>query len=184
MMIVIFVANRHWVIQKSQKSYSPRNSPNRRPHLPRPESDIRMALLTMVSMPDRASKEYWHQYIRKTADEINGINQRLFDRNKNEPRMMLKLEELNTVRVAFKQTRDTELIPLIYAGKDKEAKRLALGIQAERFDKMDSIAMTLVREAEENGVGSGDLAVNSLFTDRHDEVGKLATSLIQWLRSL
>ncbi|MEK6672152.1 MAG: methyl-accepting chemotaxis protein [Nitrospirota bacterium] len=177
MMIVIFVANRGIaVIQKSQKQLFSEELANTADLtlLKARQSDIRMALLTMVSMPDRASKEYWHQYIRKTADEINGINQRLFDRNKNEPRMMLRLEELNTVRVAFKQTRDTELIPLIYAGKDKEAKRLALGIQAERFDKMDSIAMTLVREAEENGVGSGDLAVNSLFTDRHDEVGKLA----------
>lgn len=230
MMIVIFVANRGIaVIQKSQKQIFTEEFANSADLtlLKARQSDIRMALLTMMSMPDRASKEYWHQYIRKTTDEINAINQRLFDRNKNEPRIMLKLEELNTVRLAFKQTRDTELIPLIYAGKDKEARRLALGIQAERFDKMDSITMTLVREAEEHArqhinesdqrtgrtltlfmiigaiaillsgiiafylnhiiakplkkisdiavrVGSGDLAINSLFTDRHDEVGKLA----------
>lgn len=230
MMIVIFVANRGIaVIQKSQKQIFTEEFANSADLtlLKARQSDIRMALLTMMSMPDRASKEYWHQYIRKTTDEINAINQRLFDRNKNEPRIMLKLEELNTVRLAFKQTRDTELIPLIYAGKDKEARRLALGIQAERFDKMDSITMTLVREAEAHArqhinesdqrtdrtltlfmiigaiaillsgiiafylnhiiakplkkisdiavrVGSGDLAINSLFTDRHDEVGKLA----------
>lgn len=240
MMVVISVAV--WglsVIQKSQKQIFAEEFANTADLtlLKAKQSDIRMALLTMISVPDLASKEHWHQYIKKTADEINAINQKLFVRNKNEPRIMLRLEELNTVRLAFKQTRDAELIPLIYAGKDKEARRLALGIQAERFGKMDSITMTLVSEAEEHArqhinesdrkadrthtlfmiigavaillsgiiafylnhiiakplrkisdiavrVGSGDLAISGLLTDRHDEVGKLAQVFNAMVRKL
>ena len=37
---------------------------------------------------------------------------------------------------AFKNTRDTELIPNILAGKIDEAKALATGVQAERLKKM------------------------------------------------
>jgi len=36
----------------------------------------------------------------------------------------------------FKKTREGEIIPLVYAGKNAEAKAIATGIQAERMGKM------------------------------------------------
>ncbi len=36
----------------------------------------------------------------------------------------------------FKKTREHEIIPLVYAGKNAEAKAIATGIQAERMGKM------------------------------------------------
>jgi hypothetical protein len=36
----------------------------------------------------------------------------------------------------FKATRDNEIIPAVYAGKTDDAKKLAMGIQAERMGKM------------------------------------------------
>jgi hypothetical protein len=36
----------------------------------------------------------------------------------------------------FKQTRDGEIVPLIYAGKNAEAKAIGTGIQAQRMGKM------------------------------------------------
>lgn len=36
----------------------------------------------------------------------------------------------------FKKTRETEIIPFVYAGKQADAKALAGGIQAERMGKM------------------------------------------------
>mgnify|MGYP001765543505 CR=1 FL=1 len=36
----------------------------------------------------------------------------------------------------FKKTRETEIIPLVYAGKNADAKAIATGIQAERMGKM------------------------------------------------
>lgn len=36
----------------------------------------------------------------------------------------------------FKKTRETEIIPAVYAGKNADAKAIATGIQAERMGKM------------------------------------------------
>jgi hypothetical protein len=36
----------------------------------------------------------------------------------------------------FKKTRETEIIPFVYAGKQADAKALAGGVQAERMGKM------------------------------------------------
>jgi hypothetical protein len=37
---------------------------------------------------------------------------------------------------AFKNTRENEIIPLVHAGKNAEAKAIATGVQAERMGKM------------------------------------------------
>jgi len=37
---------------------------------------------------------------------------------------------------AFKKTRDGEIVPLVYAGKNADAKAIATGIQAERMKQM------------------------------------------------
>jgi len=36
----------------------------------------------------------------------------------------------------FKATRDNEIIPAIYKGNAKDAKRIAAGVQADRLSKM------------------------------------------------
>lgn len=114
------------------------------------EVDIRRALLMMMVVSERSDKERWHQAVRSTAEDIARTIQRLLARNNGDQNISRKLEELNKVRLAFKETRDTELIPLIYDNKIEEAKRLALGIQAERFERILSITMELVETAKED----------------------------------
>lgn len=114
------------------------------------EGDVRTALLMMMSAQERSGKELFHQNIKESAEQIAKLQQRLSERNRNEPNILHRIEELNKVRLAFKQTRDTQLIPLIYEGKTEEARKLALGIQAERFEMMRSITMELVKEAEQD----------------------------------
>ena len=46
-----------------------------------------------------------------------------------------QFKELVEAWGAFKKTRETELVPLILAGKDDEALKLAGGIQKERINK-------------------------------------------------
>lgn len=113
------------------------------------ESDVRLALLMMMSASDKAGKDMWNQRIKENAEEISKLMQRLLERNKDEPKILSNLEELNKVRLAFKETLNTQLIPLIYDGKIAEAKSLSLSIQTERFDKMHSITMEMVKEAEQ-----------------------------------
>lgn len=47
-----------------------------------------------------------------------------------------KAAAFNPTWEAFKNTRETEIIPLVYAGKNADAKAIATGIQTERMGKM------------------------------------------------
>ncbi len=64
------------------------------------------------------------------------------------------LQEAQSNWLAFKDTRDNELIPAIYSGRLGRAKELALGIQKERYNKFIALTEQLVeikrKEAEEN----------------------------------
>ncbi|MBI5756265.1 MAG: methyl-accepting chemotaxis protein [Nitrospirae bacterium] len=113
------------------------------------QDEVRVALLTMMSMSGRAERETWHQVIRDSSAQGDMIMQGLVERNKGEPKILHRLEELNAIRLAFKQTRDSEIIPLIYDGKTGEARKLAMGIQAQRYDKMRSIITELDKDAME-----------------------------------
>lgn len=130
------------------------------------QNGVRAALLTMMAVTKRSDQEAWHQDARDRAKVIDETVQRLLERNRNDSRVLRRLEELNAVRKAFSETRDTQLIPLIYAGKIEEAKGLALGIQAERYLKMRSIGMEIGEEAVERArhrlVLAGQRADNSV----------------------
>lgn len=81
------------------------------------QNGVRVALLSMMMVMKRSDQEIWHQEIKERSKEITETTQRLLQRNRNNPTLSGKIEELKTVREQFAQTRDGELIPLIYAGK-------------------------------------------------------------------
>lgn len=111
------------------------------------QNGMRAAMLTMqMSLTRRSEQERWHQDAKGLAKANDVILQRLFDRSRDDPRSLRRLEELRAIRTAFAQMRDTQIIPLIYEGKIKEANAFALGIQAERFGKMQSITEELGKE--------------------------------------
>lgn len=114
------------------------------------EDEVRLSLLMMMSSSGRGDKDKWRQEVNARAEEIGRTMQRLMERNKGEPDFIRRLEELDTARLAFKQTRESEIIPLIYDKKIEKARALALGIQSERFNKMISITTGLGKEIEEN----------------------------------
>ena len=113
------------------------------------QNGVRAAQLTMMSSTKQSDQEAWHQDLKDRVKEIDEILQRLFELGRNDPMFLRRLEEEKTTRDAYKQTRDTEVIPLIYGGKTEEAKKLVLGIQGERYRKMRSIAEELGKEAKE-----------------------------------
>jgi len=47
----------------------------------------------------------------------------------------------------FKNTRETEIVPAIYAGDNAKAKEIATGIQAERMGVMNGIVSALGGDA-------------------------------------
>lgn len=120
--------------------------------------DMRVTLLNMMSAKDRSEKAALHQFIKERSDELMRLKQTLTERNKDEPPLLKKIEELNAVNDGFKQTREGELIPLIYAGRIDEARKIAFGIQAKRYEKMRAIVLDIkdysVKEADKHMIES------------------------------
>ncbi len=113
------------------------------------QNGVRAALLSMMAVTRQSERDIWRQEVNQRSQEIAETMQRLLERNRNEPRLSARIEELKTVGRAFAQTRDAEVIPLIHAGKTEEARALALGIQEERYRKMRAIAQELGETAVE-----------------------------------
>jgi methyl-accepting chemotaxis protein len=107
------------------------------------ENGVRAATLDMLVVTKRSAQEVWHQDIKERSKEISGIEQRLLERNRNDSLLYTKLEELRTIREAFAQTRNDQVIPLIYAGKAEQAKTILQGIQQERYLKIRAISQEL-----------------------------------------
>ncbi|MFZ2207972.1 MAG: methyl-accepting chemotaxis protein, partial [Porticoccaceae bacterium] len=114
------------------------------------QNGVRVALLNMMLLARQSDREIWHQDIKQRSRLIAETTQRLLERNRDEAYLAGRLEELQTIREAFAQTRDDELIPLIYGDRTDEARALAAGIQEERYREMRTIAQEL-----------GDAAVES-----------------------
>ncbi len=113
------------------------------------QNATRAAALTMMMLTERSEQEVRHQGIKDRSQENDAIMRRLLEQGRDDPQLFRRLEEFEVIRSAFRQTRETQVMPLIYAGKVDEAKELFRGIQAERNDKMESIADALVGEAKE-----------------------------------
>ncbi len=111
------------------------------------QNGVRAALLSMMTATTNAERETWHQDIKQRSKDIDSTTRQLLERNRKDQHLSARLEELKTVRDAFAQTRDAQIIPLIYAGKEKEARAVALGVQQERYLRMRKIAQELGDEA-------------------------------------
>ena len=108
----------------------------------------RADLFAMLVLTGRPEQEALQKAIRERSKTTAETLQRLLERNKDDPRRRPLLEEFMAVRKVFGETRESQMIPMISAGKTGEARTLAVGIQAERNARMESIADALVAEAE------------------------------------
>ncbi|MEK6691436.1 MAG: methyl-accepting chemotaxis protein [Nitrospirota bacterium] len=113
------------------------------------QNGVRADLLTMMLVPSRSDQDIWHQSIKERGKEIEQVMQKILERARGGSDALSK-EEVNNIRRAFVETRDSQIIPLIYEGRIKEANQLALGIQKERYQKMRSITQALGNEAVKN----------------------------------
>lgn len=130
------------------------------------ENGIRAASLDMLLVSRQSDRDLWHQDIKQRSEEIDSAMQRLRERNKNNEKFIAKLEELGSVRNAFRQTRDNQVIPMIYSGKIEDAQKLVLGVQVDRYRQMRDITTELgdesIRDANERIMKSEKGALESV----------------------
>jgi len=131
------------------------------------QNAIRAAQLDMLILTNRSEQETWHQEIKRLSDLSEQTHQALIKRNQDNPKLLERLNELISIRNEFKQTREAQIIPLIYQGKMKQAQDLVLGAQIERFHKMRAI----IEELQQQAAKAAQTAVEQSARDASHAIG-------------
>lgn len=105
--------------------------------------NARENLVAMLDAADKAAQEE----LKKKVDEASAaletaMEAMLSDANISEDNKG-KLNKFKETWAAFKETREKEIVPAIYAGKPEDAKALATGVQAERMTTMKDLLKEL-----------------------------------------
>jgi hypothetical protein len=102
----------------------------------------RQQTMAMLSEDDRAVLEMRYDDALKSSKDLDS---RLAAALKDEALRAAQptLVQFKTVWEAFKKTRDSEIIPMLFAGDRLKARYTALTVQAPRFKKMNELLESL-----------------------------------------
>ena len=106
----------------------------------------RAQILNMLLTPKKSDQEAIEKTIADRVQQIDTIIKKLGALDPD-PVFQSKLQGLKNDVAKYRRIRDQE-IALIYAGKGEEARQLGLGIGAEQFEKIRSLATELGDKAE------------------------------------
>src|SRR5690606_24207294 len=113
------------------------------------QNATRAAVATMLLVDSSTELDALQVEMKRRSAEDEQALQRMTARHRNDPAYRDVLREFEEVRRAFRQTRESQTIPLIIAGSKEEARRLIVGVQAERNAKMAALADRLVQQADD-----------------------------------
>lgn len=104
---------------------------------------VRAALMTMLSETDRVKQEAQHNIIKDITKEIDASFEEMIN-SSGTFREISILKEARETWVAFRDIRDNEIVPAIYAGKTEKAAALAMGVQQERYNRFVALTKELI----------------------------------------
>lgn len=103
--------------------------------------DARSNLVDMVASTDKAEQDALKAKVDAATTALeSATNGMLGDDNKDDDG---KLATFKKTWTDFKNTRETEIVPAIYAGDNAKAKEIATGIQKERMGVMNGVVSAL-----------------------------------------
>jgi methyl-accepting chemotaxis protein len=114
------------------------------------QNAIRGNVLAMMLLTTQREQQALEAEIRTRNEENNETVRTLRVLNPGDSAFLSRLQEFAGLRDDYSQTRDSQVIPLIYQGRREDAQRLVLGIQEERNQKMRAIADELVQESQQS----------------------------------
>ncbi|RFO95711.1 hypothetical protein DIC66_17105 [Rhodoferax lacus] len=94
----------------------------------------RESLVTFVVNKDKRGVDQ-QKIVKESADKVSAHLAKM----KAPAGKEAQFKELQDTWAAFKKTRETELVPAVLSGKDDDAKKLANGIQKERYTKCQQL---------------------------------------------
>jgi methyl-accepting chemotaxis protein len=113
----------------------------------------RVGLFTMIAAEGRAEQERQQLRIGEVNVKTDALFKTLYERNQHEPEITRLLQELDSAYTDYKDTRDRQLLPLVYAGKKEQALALAMGVQAEKYSRMNAVATDLENLMKQKALG-------------------------------
>jgi len=122
---------------------------------------MRADVLTMMLFTNKAEQEIWHKNVKERTRNINDALHRVLARPHSDPDFNVKLQEVRQVLTTYEDARDQQQIPLIYAGKLKEARDMATGVQAERFTRFRNLLIELGDIADTNAKTAVELSAQN-----------------------
>jgi hypothetical protein len=103
--------------------------------------DARSNLVDMVASTDKAEQEALKAKVDAATTELEAATSSMLgDDNKDDDGDLATFEK---TWADFKNTRETEIVPAIYAGDNAKAKDIATGIQKERMGVMNGVVSSL-----------------------------------------
>ena len=108
----------------------------------------RLDMLRMVSTNDKNEQQKIENEVKNSAKANDQILEKLTRLGIKDADFIKSMEEFKNLLDAYRQTRDEE-IALIFQGKIDDAKKLALTVQDERFEKMRQMALDIAAKAKD-----------------------------------
>lgn len=103
--------------------------------------DARLNLMMMVMSTEKEEQDDLRIEINKASINLdNALETMLKDENKTDD---IQLADLQNTWSKFRNTRESDIIPAIYAGNNDKAIEIATGIQAKRMDDMNNVIQAL-----------------------------------------
>lgn len=96
--------------------------------------EARGHLVAMIGTTDRATQDDLKAKVHAASAKLDSVLAAMGKSYNAENEA--KAAAFKPVWEAFKTTRETEIIPAVYAGRNADAKAIASGIQAERMKQM------------------------------------------------
>jgi methyl-accepting chemotaxis protein len=112
------------------------------------QAKIRLDEMSEILVSDRASIDSFIKDSDDRTKTVDALVQKLLAAEADNPKRLASLQQLDAMRKAFTDTRDTQFIPFILSGKTNEAKTIVMGIQADRNSQINAIVDGLVTDAE------------------------------------
>jgi hypothetical protein len=96
-------------------------------------ADARNALYSMINATDKSVQDGLNAKVQAASTKLDSVLAGMTGAQTN------VAADFKVVWDQFKATRDKEIIPAIYEGEATQAKKIADGVQYERFSRMWSI---------------------------------------------
>ena len=101
--------------------------------------EARANLVAMIDTTDKAAQDDLYAKVTKASKDLDSALDAALKDAATTADQAAKYKDFKATWDAFKNTRETEIVPAVRAGKTADAKAVAGGVQAERMKKMKGL---------------------------------------------